>query len=100
MQIPFSMLYEKVQEILNNKVEEFHYFGYHSINEQDVWRYCIDKVWRKQDIQNLKLHELTSGIFGVRASEVVNYLQVNGLKQGSNEIMLSKEELDELFHPK
>ena len=100
MQIPFSQLYEQVQDILKNKVDEIHYFGYDSITEQDVWRYCIDKVWRKKDIQNLRLHELASGILGVSASELLNYIQIKDLKQSNVETMMSKDELDELFDPK
>lgn len=100
MQIPYSTLYEKVQEILKNKVEEFHYYGYRSITTQDLWRYCIDKLWRKQDVQNLKLHELTSGIFRVSASQVLSYLQINDLKNPGIQVMLSKEEMNELFNRK
>lgn len=100
MQIPFSQLYEQVQEILKNKVEEIHYFGYGSITEQDVWCYCIDKVWRKQDVQKLRLHELASGILGVSASEMLNYIQIKGLKHSNMQQMLSKDELAELFDPK
>lgn len=100
MQIPYSTLYEKVQEILKNKVEEFHYYGYRSITTQDLWCYCIDKLWRKQDVRKLKLHELTSGIFRVSASQVLNYLQISDLKKPSIQVMLSEEEMNELFHRK
>ena len=74
VQIPFSALYEKVQEILNIKVEEFQYLGYPSITPQDLWGYCIEKTWRKKDVENLRLHELTSGIFGASASQVSELL--------------------------
>lgn len=97
MTVPFESLYEKVRLILENKVEEFHYFGYDAITEQELWGYCIDKVWRKQEVTSLKLHELASGIFNVSASEVINYLQVNGLKQNPFNVELSKSELNELF---
>ncbi|WP_234417404.1 post-transcriptional regulator [Lysinibacillus sp. 2017] len=97
MTVPYASLYEKVQIILENKVEEFHYFGYDSITKQDLWGFCVKKVWRKQDVQSLKLHELTSGIFNVSASEIIQYFQVHGLKQASFEMELSKEGLNELF---
>ena len=100
MQIPYSTLYERVQEILKNKVEEFHYYGYRSITTQDLWRYCIDKLWRKQDVENLKLHELTSGIFRVSASQVLSYLQINDLKKPNLQVKLTEEEMNELFNRK
>lgn len=101
MLIPFSDLYEKVQLILKNKIEEFHFYGYNALTEQDLWRYCIDKVWRKQDVQNLRLHELASGIFNVTASEVINYIQISDLKQNLFDVdIITKVELDSLFDPK
>ena len=90
MTVPYASLYEKVQIILQNKVEEFHYLGYKAITEQDLWGFCIDKVWRKEDVQNLRLHQLASGIFNVSASEIIQYFQVHGLKQASFEMELSK----------
>lgn len=99
VQIPFSALYEKVQEILNIKVEEFQYLGYPSITPQDLWGYCIEKTWRKKDVENLRLHELTSGIFGASASQVLNYLQVKDLKQ-PGDLKLSKEEINFIFEIK
>lgn len=99
MQIPFFGLYEKVQLILTNKIEEFHYYGYDSITEQDLWKYCIDKVWRKRDVQNMRLHELTAGIFGATASEVLSYMQIKEFKRNELNLKLSNEELQGLFHP-
>ncbi|MGN7476754.1 post-transcriptional regulator [Solibacillus silvestris] len=98
MQIPFFGLYEKVQLILMNKIEEFHYYGYDAITEQDLWKYCIDKTWRKQDIQNLRLYELTSGILGATASEVLSYMQISDFKRNEMNLQLSEEELRSLFH--
>lgn len=99
MQIPFSDLYEKVQLVLANKIEEFHYYGYNAITEQDLWGYCIDKVWRKQDVQNLRLHELTAGIFSAKASNVLSYMQISDFKQTTLDFQLSEEELQSLFQP-
>ncbi|MCM3720708.1 MULTISPECIES: post-transcriptional regulator [Solibacillus] len=98
MQIPFFSLYEKVQLILTNKIEEFHYYGYDSITEQDLWKYCIDKVWRKRDVQNMRLHELTAGIFRATASEVLSYMQIKDFKRNELNLKLSNEELQGLFH--
>ena len=97
MTVPYASLYEKVQIILQNKVEEFHYLGYKAITEKDLWGFCIDKVWRKQDVQSLKLHQLASGIFNVSASEIIHYQQLHGLKQSSFDIQISEDELKNLF---
>ena len=99
MQIPFFSVYEKVLLILTNKIEEFHYYGYDALTEQDLWKYCVDKVWRKQDVQNLRLHELTSGIFGTTASKVLNYVQISDFKKNELNLKLSQDELHGLFEP-
>jgi hypothetical protein len=91
MTVPYASLYEKVLIILQNKVEEFHYLGYKAITEQELWGYCIDKVWRKEDVQNMRLHQLTSGIFNVSASQIIQYQQLHGLKQLSYDVQLSGE---------
>ena len=99
MLIPFSGLYEKVQLVLTNKIEEFHYYGYNAITEQDLWRYCIDKVWRKQDVQNLRIHEVASGIFSASASKVLSYMQITEFKQTEMNSKLSEDELHFLLQP-
>ena len=97
MTVPYASLYERVQIILKNKVEEFHYLGYKAITEKDLWGFCIDKVWRKEDVQNLRLHQLASGIFNVSASEIIQYQQIHGLKRSSHHLKISEDELKSLF---
>lgn len=99
MQIPFSELYEKVQLVLTNKIEEFHHYGYNSITEQDLWKYCIDKIWRKQDVQSLRIHELTAGIFSATASAVLNYMQMSDFKQMELNSQITEDEIQFLFQP-
>lgn len=97
MTIPYASLYKKVQIILQNKIEEFHYLGYTEITERDLWNYCIDKMWRKEDIQNLRLHQIASGIFNVSGSEIIQYQQLQGLKQSSFDMKISEDDFKNLF---
>lgn len=97
MTVPYESLYEKVQIILKSKIEEFQYFGYKSITEQELWRFCIDKVWRKRDVQTLRLYELAAGILSVSASEIISYLQMTGLKEQQINTEIMSEELNSLF---
>ena len=99
MQIPYFNLYKNVQEILNIKLEEFRHFGYESITSQELWSYCVEKVWRNRDVEKLRLHQLASGILGVNASQVVSYLQVQDLVKLDN-TLLSEEEINFLLRSK
>ncbi|MEG0472978.1 MAG: post-transcriptional regulator [Solibacillus sp.] len=100
MAIPYESLYQKVQIVINNKMEEFQYFGYNAITKEDLWNYCIEKKWRKREIDALKLHEVVATIFAVTSSELINYAQVQGLKEDLFQIEISAEEMDYLFHKK
>ncbi|ATP41248.1 hypothetical protein CSE16_14950 [Solibacillus sp. R5-41] len=100
MAIPYESLYQKVQIVINNKMEEFQYFGYNAITKEDLWNYCVEKKWRKKEIDTLRLHEVVATIFTVTSSELINYAQVKGLKENSFQIEITAEEMNHLFHKK
>lgn len=100
MGILYESLYQKVQIVIDNKMEEFKYFGYEAITKEDLWDYCIEKKWRKKNIEALRLHEVVATIFSVTSSELVNYAQVKGLVENTFQVEISEEELNLLFHKK
>lgn len=100
MGILYESLYQKVQIVIDNKMEEFKYFGYEAITKEDLWTYCIEKKWRKKNIDTLRLHEVVATIFSVTSSELVNYAQVKGLVENTFQVEISEEELNLLFHKK
>lgn len=100
MAIPYESLYQKVQMVLNNKMEEFRYFGYEAITKEDLWNYCIEKKWRKKEVDELRLHEVVATIFAVTSSELISYAQVKGLKEDPFQLEIPAEEMNHLFHLK
>ncbi|MGE7021084.1 post-transcriptional regulator [Solibacillus cecembensis] len=100
MAVPYESLFKEVQIVINNKIEEFQYFGYDAITKEDLWTYCIEKKWRKKDINELRLHEVVATIFTVTSSELINYAQVKGLKASASQMEIPIEEMKHLFHLK
>lgn len=101
MPILFQSLYDKVLIVLDSKIEEFKYYGYKEITKHELWSYCINKKWRKANIEQLRLYEVVETIYHVSASEMMNYLQVTKLKEQQSQplVIISQEEMEFLLNP-
>lgn len=97
MTIRYQQLFEKVQLVLESKIEEFHYYHYNAISKEQLWQYCIEKKWRKKNIDELALYEVVATIFAITPSEVVNHQQMTELKTAQWFTKLSQVELDLLL---
>ncbi|MEO4052148.1 post-transcriptional regulator [Solibacillus sp. CAU 1738] len=90
-------LFEKVQPVLQSKVEEFKYYNYNAISKEQLWNYCIDKKWRKKNIEELALYEIVATIFAITPSEIVNYQHITDFKTAEWFTETSQEELEMLL---
>ncbi len=97
MTVPYEALYNKVDIILQSKLEEFHLYEYDAITMEQLWVYCIEKKWRKKVIEELPLYEIVSTIFSITPSELWNYTQVSNLKSFDGLVEINMEELEELL---
>lgn len=98
MTIRYQKLYDKVQLILQSKIEEFRYYHYNAISKEQLWQYCIEKKWRKRNIDELALYEVVATIFAITPSEVVNHQQLTAFKTAQWFTELSQDELDLLLN--
>ena len=48
MTIPYEALYNKVDIILQSKLEEFHLYEYDAITIEQLWAYCVEKIGGKK----------------------------------------------------
>ena len=94
MDIKFPNRFKEVHYVLQSKVEELRYLNYTSITDQKVWEYCVEKKWRKKDVESLPIHEMVSDIFRVSASDLINYIQISD--QINRQSGLAHINLDEL----
>lgn len=98
MTIQYEQLFQKVLPVLENKLDEFNYFQYEGITIEEIWNFCIQKKWRKKNIEQLRLHEIVQTIFSIKPSEIVSHLQIKDLQTPTNWFeSINQEELDELL---
>lgn len=93
MAIPNTALYEQVQLVIYSKIEEFKYYGYNSISKEELWQYCIEKKWRKKNVDEIPLYEVVATIFSVTPSDIISYSQIQGMKQSTTESGISQDEM-------
>ena len=100
MAVPYELLYKKVQIVLQSKLEEFQFYQYDAITIEQLWKYCVEKKWRKQVIEEMRLHEMVASIFSITPSEMLNYVQIKSLQSNDGIVELNMEEIEELLGTK
>lgn len=76
MEANHNHLFTKMMPALISKKNEFHLYGYASVTEEEIWTYCLRKVWRNQDVQSLRIHQLANGILSILPAAFMTYTQI------------------------
>jgi len=95
----YEQLFEKIRPAIDSKIEEFKHYQYDAITAEELWRYCIEKKWRRKNIEHLRLHEIIATIFAVSPSDIVSFNQVEFLQSNDWFTDLNTEELKTLLGP-
>ena len=99
MSIQHEQLFEKIRPAIDSKIEECKYYQYDAITAEELWRYCVEKKWRKKNIEQLRLHEIIATIFAISPSDIVSFNQVEFLQSNDWFTDLNTEELKMLLGP-
>lgn len=99
MSMQYEQLFEKIRPAIDSKMEEFKHYQYDAITAEELWRFCIEKKWRKKNIEQLRLHEIISTVFSVSPSDIVSFNQVEFLQSNDWFTDLNTEELKMLLGP-
>ncbi|MGE7111392.1 post-transcriptional regulator [Lysinibacillus sp. NPDC047702] len=99
MSVQYEQLFEKIRPAIDSKIGEFQHFQYDAITAEELWRYCIEKKWRKKNIEQLRLHQIIATIFSVSPSDIVSFNQVEFLQSNNWFSELNAEELKMLLGP-
>ncbi|MFJ7979427.1 post-transcriptional regulator [Lysinibacillus xylanilyticus] len=99
MSMQYEQLFEKIRPAIDSKMEEFKHYQYDAITAEELWRFCIEKKWRKKNIEQLRLYEIISTIFSVSPSDIVSFNQVEFLQSNDWFTDLNTEELKMLLGP-
>lgn len=94
-------LFEKVMPALESKKNEFHYFDYPTVMETDIWKFLIDKKWRKKNVEEMHIYELVNDILETTPAEYMTHTQIQSFKATENWFSeINKNELDVLLNSK
>ncbi|KPN96791.1 post-transcriptional regulator [Lysinibacillus sp. ZYM-1] len=99
MSMQYEQLFEKIRPAIDSKIAEFRYFQYDAITAEELWRYCVEKKWRKKKIEQLRLYEVIATIFSVSPSDIVSFNQVEFLQSNNWFEEVNTEELQLLLGP-
>ncbi|MEQ6355391.1 post-transcriptional regulator [Lysinibacillus sp. M3] len=99
MSMQHEQLFEKIRPAIDSKMEEFKYYQYNAITAEELWRYCVEKKWRRKNIEQLRIHEVIATIFAVSPSDIVSFNQVEFLQSNDWFTELNTEELKMLLGP-
>lgn len=99
MSMQHEQLFEKIRPAIDSKMEEFKYYQYNAITAEELWRYCVEKKWRRKNIEQLRIHEIIATIFAVSPSDIVSFNQVEYLQSNDWFTELNTEELKMLLGP-
>ncbi|MFC5542190.1 MAG: post-transcriptional regulator [Bacilli bacterium] len=97
--VEHERLFKQVLPVLNSKLEEIKLNGYEGIAIEDLWNFCLQKKWRKKNLAEIRIHEVVSTIFSLRASEIVSHLQIQQFQSTNWFSELNQDELKELLNP-
>ncbi|SIT82889.1 post-transcriptional regulator [Edaphobacillus lindanitolerans] len=75
--------FNRLKPALSSKTEEFRIYHYGSVTEEDLWAYCVKKLWRKKDPATMPLHEMVGDILSISPARYMTFSQVEGLKTAS-----------------
>ncbi|POZ55543.1 Post-transcriptional regulator ComN [Lysinibacillus sphaericus] len=99
MSMQHAQLFEKIRPAIDSKIAEFKYYKYDAISAEELWRYCVEKKWRKKNVEQLRLYEVIATIFAVSPSDIVSFNQVEFLQSDDWFAEINTEELKSLLGP-
>ena len=99
MSMQHAQLFEKIRPAIETKIAEFKYYQYDKITAEELWRFCVEKKWKKKDIETLRLYEVVATVFNVSPSDIVSFNQVEFLQKDNWFADINAEELKFLLGP-
>ncbi|RHW38658.1 hypothetical protein D1B33_07220 [Lysinibacillus yapensis] len=98
--IQYEQLYKQALPVLESKLDEINYYNYEGIVLEDIWNFCVQKKWRKKNVEDLHLYEIVETIFSIKPSELVSQFQIQQFRTENWFSDINKNELQELLNPK
>ena len=100
MENTYEDIFLHVLPALESKKSEFKVYNYGTVTENDIWKYCITKKWRKQNIATLPLHRIVNDVLSVTPAEYMTFVQIQNSRTSNWFSEINQEELKLLLNPK
>ncbi|MGN7408526.1 MULTISPECIES: post-transcriptional regulator [unclassified Sporosarcina] len=100
MDIKYEQLFDHVRPAIESKMNEFHFYGYSTVTEKDIWKYCVQKKWRKRNISEMRTYELINDVMELTPAEYMTYTQIEEQRGSDWFSDLNSDELQLLLSPK
>lgn len=92
---PYDHYRQQVRPALQIKLDEFQFYGYGNIKENELWAFLTKKKWKKTQ-EEKRLFEIIEDVMAVKTGEFINYSTVEALK-GTDFSIDNEEDMRSLF---
>lgn len=99
MENSYNHIFEHVLPALESKKSEFKVYQYETVTEEDIWKYCVEKKWRKLDVLSLSLHQIVNDVLSITPAEYMTYEQIQNSRSSNWFSEINQEELQVLLNP-
>lgn len=99
MSLVHGQQFVNMQPALASKKSEFHLYGYTTVTEEDIWIYCVRKIWRKKDVSVMHVYEIANDILRILPAAFMTYTQIEEQRGSDWFSDLNSEELQNLLAP-
>lgn len=95
----FEEIYTNMLPVLESKEYEFQLYGYTTVTKEDIWIYCIRKVWRNKNVEEIPLHRIVNDILQISPAAFMTYTQIEAQRDADWFSDINTEELQMLLGP-
>ncbi|WP_019414050.1 post-transcriptional regulator [Paenisporosarcina sp. TG20] len=99
MIVKYEELFELVVPALESKIQEFRIYNYNSVTKEDIWHYCVNKKWKKNNIQEMRVFEMVNDILRTSPAQYMTHTQIEDYKTSNWFSELNQGDLQELINP-
>jgi hypothetical protein len=92
-------IYTKMLPALQSKKNEFHLYGYTTVTVEDIWIYCVRKLWRKKDVSKMRSYQITNDILQILPAAFMTYTQIEAQRNSDWFSDMNSEDLQILLNP-
>ncbi|PRO65008.1 post-transcriptional regulator [Alkalicoccus urumqiensis] len=76
---------ERVEPVLTSLKEEWQFYGYDDVTEDDVWKTFLTKMRREKEIREpVRLHWIVNRLYSLRAGDYMTQLTVQSYRDSGN----------------